>query len=349
MIFNKINNMFNIIENKKITSKLFFIILITLIFDILIRHMFEINFIDTRSIANYKIHYLAYILDEIKFFYENFSYFILLFLLMNFTVSVIVNDTISKTINFAVYFYPFIIIPPILDYFIFHKLFKLEYVSKFIEYGYSYGSIQNYLNNILTLSWYTGDTSFGISFLVTIGVTTSSIYVYMRAKKNKILKSILTFIIIDIIIMTISTPDLIFGNRVSNYQEHTLLPLFYYFPIIIISSIIVYREKIKLYEYNYIISIYFIFNIFCFYFYSFSDIYIYNISFLIILNIYNLFKLFTTKNYFYLNILLFNVFILSGFLLEFNILLYIPYMFINIILIIIFLLISKISNKNNIL
>lgn len=178
---------------------------------------------------------LGYFENYARFYLENVYYFIILFLLLSVFVSSSIKEPIKKVMDFGVRLYPIIIIPPILDRLIWGR-----------TEGYIYGKIDHFFTNFLTLSWASGDTSYGISFLVTLGVLSVSFYVFY--KKRSIFTSLFVFVGTSFIIMLLSTPDLFFGQDGGDYGHDYFLPAYYIFPLLFLSSLLYYthsKEKIK--------------------------------------------------------------------------------------------------------
>ena len=179
------------------------------------------------------------------FYLENISYFLILFMLLISTVYFLVNYKIEKfkliqiekksiidIIKTSLIFYPLIIIPPLIDYFILGR-----------RYGYDYGNSDNYLTGLLTLTWQGYDGK-GISTLVTLGVITTTIYVYFHTKS--FLKSIIAFILTDLIIVSMSMPNLFFGPSKDNFFNPLFLPYYYFIPLFISSLIFASVLKLKI-------------------------------------------------------------------------------------------------------
>lgn len=201
------------------------------------------------------------------FYLENISYFLILFMLLMSTVYFLINYKIEKfkliqiekkniidIIKTSLIFYPLIIIPPLIDYFILGR-----------RYGYDYGNSDNYLTGLLTLTWQGYDGK-GISTLVTLGVITTTLYVYFYTKN--IFKSILAFILTDIIIVSMSMPNLFFGHSKDNFFNPLFLPYYYFIPLffsVIIFSYIL-KIKINLKPIIYLLPIFFISSYFLYHY-----------------------------------------------------------------------------------
>jgi len=167
------------------------------------------------------------------FYVENICYFLILFFLLISLVSFFVkNKSIEEIIKTSIVFYPLIVIPPLIDYFIFHR-----------HYGYDYGNSHNFLIGFFTLTW-KGYNGKGISTLVTIGVLTTSLYVYFNTKS--FIKAFLTFWLTDLIIVGISMPNLFFGKGNDNFLNPMFLSYYYFIPLFIISLIFAKLTKLKI-------------------------------------------------------------------------------------------------------
>lgn len=219
--------------SKTIDKTLMYLVSILLI-DISIRHIIEVNFVDTkRDFETLSKH----LLDHSLFYYENLSYFILLFLIMSFIIQKFTHKNIEEIMMLGSKLYFLVILPPLLDRFVFNHL---SYTQPFLENGYTYGTLNNYLNNIITTSFGTGDTSYGISILVVMGMLGAGIYTFIQTKS--IIKFFVIMIIMDIVIITLSTPELLLKIGVSYYNNELLL-MWYYLPISVMLLIYSYSFK----------------------------------------------------------------------------------------------------------
>jgi len=163
--------------------------------------------------------------DYVRFSLENTYYFLIVFLIGTFFLSKITNKCLRVIMNFGVRFYPIIILPPLIDRFVFGRID-----------GYGYATISNVFNNFLTLSFLKGDATLGISIEILIGLAGLFIYVYHHTKS--ILKSAVYCAFFDLLLVLISTPDLFFGERRGNYYYDYFLPSYYFFPFLIFLVII---------------------------------------------------------------------------------------------------------------
>jgi len=233
--------MLKIFKNRNLTTLAVFI---WIIIDITIRIFIEFFTIEKNSpYGTFNFHYCYlsgqnyYIsLYYILFYIENISYFLILFMLLTSLVYFMTNYTIQnkKLINkkivdifdiikTSLFFYPLIVIPPLYDYFINGR-----------HYGYDYGHIENFWKAFFTLSWYGYDGK-GISLLITIGVISTSGYVFIKSKS--VFKSILTFILTDFIIMFISVPAFFYGFEKANFLNPMFLSYYYLIPLFFSSLI----------------------------------------------------------------------------------------------------------------
>ena len=208
--------------NKNIINVILTITLI-LILDITIRHILEISLVDTKLDYN---QLGMNIKDNLLFYYENLSYFILTFLVLSFTIFLITKKNFIDIIKLGSKLYIVVIIPPLLDRFVFNNL---PYTQQFLKAGYTYGTSSHFFDNILYFAFKTGDTSYGISTLIILGALTSGIYVFKETKS--IFKSLFIIIFLDIFIMIISTPDLILRKGITYFYPELLLT-WYFLPII---------------------------------------------------------------------------------------------------------------------
>lgn len=232
------------IEKKHFVQWSFFSLFVLMIADIFIRIAIEIFTLEKMSPygqynlemcstqgENYYIFIYYYL-----FFVENISYFLLLFMFLTFLITTILNTHfINNKINYiqntspidiiktSLIFYPLIVIPPLIDYFILGR-----------NYGYDYGNSDNFLLGLLTLTWQGYDGK-GISTLVTLGVITTSLYVWFTTKN--IYKTLLTFILTNVIIVSMSMPNIIFGKSLDNFFNPMFLPFYYLIPLFFIGIV----------------------------------------------------------------------------------------------------------------
>jgi hypothetical protein len=230
-----------ILKNRELTTISIFI---WIVFDITIRIFIEFFTLEKQSpYGVFNFNYCFFSAENFNitlyyalFYVENISYFLILFMLLTSLVYFMSNYTISyqkiikeKTVDIftiiktSLVFYPLIIIPPLYDYFINHR-----------HYGYDYGKIENFWTAVFTLSWYGYDGK-GISLLITIGVLSTSGYVYYQTKS--IIKSLITFILTDLIIMFISVPAFFYGFEKANFLNPMFLSYYYLIPLFISSLI----------------------------------------------------------------------------------------------------------------
>lgn len=196
-------------------------ILVILFFIVLIRVSVELWLLDYRNFFPI----LDVFSNYARFYLENIFYFLLLFLFLVSLISLVTQATFTRVANIGIRAAPFIIMPPIVDYFLFKQ-----------TDGYTYGSIDNYIENILTLSWASGDTNVGIPLLITLAVCGIGVYVWRATKSISLLLA--TTAATSVIIMTISTPDLFFGKDGGSFMYDYFIPLFYFFPFIATISIL---------------------------------------------------------------------------------------------------------------
>ena len=80
--------------------------------------------------------------NDMRLYLENIYFFIILFIVLVFFVSKLAQETFKEVANIGVKFFPIIIIPPVLDAFLYNR------VS-----GYSYGSVDNFWSNVFTFTY----------------------------------------------------------------------------------------------------------------------------------------------------------------------------------------------------
>jgi len=169
-----------------------------------------------------------------RFFLENLYYFSVVFLLLTFFISKLIRKGFLEVANFSIRIFPIIIIPSIIDHFVFKRTL-----------GYEYATLKNFIYNFFTISWIRGDASTGISIEISLALILIGSYVYYWRKS--ILRAAVSIILSALFIVIISTPEIFFGLR-ADYYYLEFLPFFYYFPLMIITSVILYNlnpEKLK--------------------------------------------------------------------------------------------------------
>lgn len=175
-----------------------------------------------------------------RFYLENLYYFLILFLLLVFFISRLGRESALRVANIGAKFFPVIWVPPLADYFIFGR-----------TEGYFYATIDNFFYNFLTISWLGGDASPGISLEITLAVLFIGAYVFYLSKS--LYRTIASIILTLFIITVLSTPDLFFGEGNSDYLYDYFLPLYYFFPLLILGGAL-YRfydkEKFRAIVYN---------------------------------------------------------------------------------------------------
>jgi len=158
--------------------------------------------------------------NEVRFYLENVYYFLIVFLVSAVLVSKIARISLAGVMNFGVKVYPVIILPPLVDGLLLGRV-----------KGYCYATTSNFLGNLLSLSFLKGDATLGISIEILIALIVIFIYVYLKTKR--IWKGIAVFLLIDLLLVIISTPDLFFGKGNSNYHYDYFLPVYYFLPFLL--------------------------------------------------------------------------------------------------------------------
>ena len=217
-------NIIKTIIKKRFSFKqiMFLVILI-----ILIRTFFDFTLLDYPLELDIFQHYA-------RFYLENIYYFLIVFLIIVFFISKIVDKGPIDVANFGVKVFPLIIIPPIIDYFIFGR-----------TAGYDYATIKNFFYNLFTISWVEGDASFGLSLEITLALFLLGLYVYYI--KRSFLRTILSLFTITLFLVVFSTPEIFFG-RMADYYYFEFLPNYYFFPLMVLSGFLLYhykKEKMK--------------------------------------------------------------------------------------------------------
>jgi len=163
--------------------------------------------------------------DYIRFYLENVYYFLIVFLVGSVFISKFINVALRDVMRFVVKMFPLILLPPIIDHFFLGR-----------REGYYYCQIANFTDNFLTLSFLKGDASLGISIEILLALICITGYVYSKTKS--LWKGIFSAVCIDFLLVMISTPDLFLGQGRGDYIFDYFLPLYYFFPLLGISSFV---------------------------------------------------------------------------------------------------------------
>lgn len=163
--------------------------------------------------------------DYVRFFLENTYYFLIVFTVSAVFASKFIKKDLREVMNFGVRFYPVIILPPLIDGLLLGR-----------TAGYDYANVSNLVGNFFTLFSFKGDATMGIFLEIVIALSGVSIYVYKHTKS--IFKSVVMFLVIDFVLLIISTPDLFFGAFRGDYFFDYFLPFFYYLPFLVILSVV---------------------------------------------------------------------------------------------------------------
>ncbi len=173
--------------------------------------------------------------DYIRFYLENLYYFIIAFLLISIILFKIAKKSFLEITNFGIRLYPVILLPPLIDYFIYNQ-----------TKGYDYATKGNFIYNFLTISLLKGDASNGIIIELLIAVIAIGLYTYYSRKS--LLLALISIFLTTFIIALISTPDIFFGESKGDFYYDYFLPIYYFFPLIVLSSMLYYfhsKEKLK--------------------------------------------------------------------------------------------------------
>ncbi|MBI2546293.1 UbiA family prenyltransferase [Candidatus Woesearchaeota archaeon] len=170
--------------------------------------------------------------DYIRFYLENVYYFIIAFLLISVALSLIIKKSFIDVANFGARMYMVILLPPLLDFFIFNR-----------TAGYVYATIPNFLGNLFTLSIVQGDASYGIILELILALSGVSWYAFTRSKS--LLRTAAAIFAITLIITILSTPDIFFGEGKGDFYYDYFLPAYYFLPLLVLSSILYYNANNK--------------------------------------------------------------------------------------------------------
>jgi len=198
----KIEKLIEKLENNKITvATIFFIISI-----IVLR-----NFLEVFSDTNLKFTYYAHYLLHYPLFY------IMVFFSMIILLHLITREKIIKIANLAVYFFPIILIAPIID--IFFGGNNINYI---------YGTGRELLFSFLSFAGPTvagaGGASIGIKIEILLLLIFAAYYVFYKTKN--IGKTILTPILAYIIIFILAALPQLFAHFVGLFGQGELVELF---------------------------------------------------------------------------------------------------------------------------
>ena len=173
--------------------------------------------------------------DYARFYLENTYYFLILFLVVATFVSQIIRQPLRDVMNFGVKIYPVIWLPPLIDALLYGR-----------QEGYYYAQPENFIWNLLTLSFVRGDASRGISWEILLALIFIGIYIFRQTRS--VVKSILTAFFAHVFLTTLSTPGLFFGPERATYTFDLFLPFYYFFPFIILLILLFYaydEQKLK--------------------------------------------------------------------------------------------------------
>ncbi len=184
-----------------------------------IRVSVEITLLDYSSYTSV----LGFFGNYARFYLENIYYFLTLFLLLAFFVTLLTKKPLWKVARLGVYLSPFVILPPVIDHFLFGR-----------TANYTYGTVDHFIENILTLSWTSGDTGAGISILVTFVAAAIAFFIWHATRSAA--ATIASVFGTSLIIMTLSTPDLFFGKDRGDYGYDYFLPFYYFVPLIVLAG-----------------------------------------------------------------------------------------------------------------
>ncbi len=173
--------------------------------------------------------------DIARFYLENMYYFLIVFLTMVFVLGRCLKIEIREVANFAVRMFSVILLPPLIDYFLVGR-----------REGYDYASVEHMMSNFSNLSFIKGDATLGISVEILIALL--CIFFYSFKKSKNIWKALGVTVLLDMLLVFISTPEIFFqGGRDDYYYDH-FLPAYYFFPFIFLVSIFyafVHKDKFK--------------------------------------------------------------------------------------------------------
>lgn len=191
--------------------------------------------ISVRVFAEWKVFvfsvYMDVVQDYLRFYLENMYYFLILFLVGSVVLELLTRQGLKRIMNFCARLYLVIIIPPLIDGLLLNH-----------RQGYEYCQLENLWVNFCTLSG-GADGPLGIFIEVLIGVLAAGAYVFVKTRS--FLKACAAVAILDVFLLVLSTPDIFFGAGRGDYFYDNFLPLFYYFPFIVLlgAALFIYDRK----------------------------------------------------------------------------------------------------------
>ena len=159
--------------------------------------------------------------DYARFFLENIYFFLIVMLVVCAFISVLCHLSLKKLMNFGVKMYPIMWLPPIFDVIFYSR-----------QEGYYYSRAENFLSNILTFSFGSVDATHGLVFEFLLAIIFVMVFIYIQTRS--IVKTVVAGVFIDVFVFFISTPDLVFGPEQASYVNDFFLPLYYFFPFVIL-------------------------------------------------------------------------------------------------------------------
>ena len=196
--------------------------------------------ITVRIVADWGLFSYPIELDElslaqhyVRFFLENIYYFLIVFVFICLVIARITKERLISVMRFAALCSPVIIIPPLLDALLLGR-----------TAGYTYATKENFFWNLFTLSFVKGDASLGISIEILLALIVIFAYTYWKTKS--VWKSLIPVVLADLFLVMISTPELffpyieeapVFGEIEADFVKGYFLPLYYFIPFLVISSV----------------------------------------------------------------------------------------------------------------
>ena len=214
MIFELVNDTIEKIEMKRINPILIFFILFAIA---TARDFIEFSLLQVNYTFLYIIHFNLF--------------YMAIFLAYVFFISVFSKEKIRKVVNIATIGFLLIVIAPIIDYFIFGRVFT-----------YCYHSPDNLLKNILTFFLYEACIGKGIIIETTIFKILAGLYIYYKTKS--VLKPIIAFFFFYILESLFALPALLTGLG-SNFEVK--MSLYYIILNVIFLTLISYRINKKIF------------------------------------------------------------------------------------------------------
>lgn len=192
----------------------FFQIILSVIFFTIIRVILELVYLKC-SFNSFQLF--------ARLFLENISYFIILSIVLAAFISRLSKRPFIEVLRFGLGFCLIVLLPPLIDHYVFHRVA-----------GYDYGTTKNYLENILTLTFTSGEASRGIAIEILLVLIAMSAFVWYFTRSLR--KTVIAWFGSSFFIITLSTPSLMLGEKINFFVPY-FLPIYYFTPLLIGCSI----------------------------------------------------------------------------------------------------------------